>query len=123
MVIAQINGDLTHLMIETRILIGRLVDWVDQAILYLHLNRVAPHSGDGAMNPWGQPSAWRSETGQALRRCGIRTASDLLVALDRTPDRDVSLQKLELSPAFVDSLRDGDWVCNILSWHCPDRPD
>jgi hypothetical protein len=49
-------------MLNTRIPVERLVDWIDQSILFLHLGK--PVEGDG--NPRDQ-----------LRRFGIRTATDL----------------------------------------------
>lgn len=54
--------NLVDVMLNTRIPVERLVDWIDQSILYLHLGR--PAEGDG--NPRDQ-----------LRRYGIRTATDL----------------------------------------------
>jgi hypothetical protein len=54
--------NLVDVMLNTRIPVERLVDWIDQSILFLHLGK--PVEGDG--NPRDQ-----------LRRFGIRTATDL----------------------------------------------
>jgi hypothetical protein len=54
--------NLVDVMLNTRIPVERLVDWIDQSILYLHLGK--PVEGGG--NPRDQ-----------LRRYGIRTATDL----------------------------------------------
>jgi hypothetical protein len=65
---ALAHHDLIDLLLETRIPAGRLVDWVDQAILYLHL--VNPLSEDGARHAY-------AASRQSLRKLGIRTATDL----------------------------------------------
>lgn len=65
--------NLVDVMLNTRIPVERLVDWIDQSILYLHLGK--PVEGEG--NP-------RDE----LRRYGIRTATDLEDAF--RPARDVA---------------------------------
>jgi hypothetical protein len=56
-----VTANLVDLMLNTRIPVDRLVDWVDQAALYLHL---------------GKEERDRSPR-QVLRRYGIRTATDL----------------------------------------------
>jgi hypothetical protein len=65
--------NLVDVMLNTRIPVERLVDWIDQSILYLHLGK--PVEGTG--NPRDQ-----------LRRYGIRTATDLEDAF--RPARDVA---------------------------------
>jgi hypothetical protein len=65
--------NLVDVMLNTRIPVERLVDWIDQSILYLHLGK--PVEGEG--NPRDQ-----------LRRYGIRTATDLEDAF--RPARDVA---------------------------------
>lgn len=57
--------DVVELMLQTRIPVARIVDWVDQAILYLHAG--PPDNGAEA----------RSATLAKLRKYGIRTATDL----------------------------------------------
>ena len=62
------TANLVDLMLYTRMPIGRLVDWIDQAYLYL---RVGGGTSDEA------------ETDRAkLRRLGIRTATDLIDACE-----------------------------------------
>jgi hypothetical protein len=84
-------------MLHTRVPVGRLVDWVDQAHLYLHLDRLEgtwrerqqakPRRGtqDGALPPItagsvSVSSRAGSRTRTALRQFGIRNATDLLKA-------------------------------------------
>lgn len=62
------TADLVNLMLHTRIPVERLVDWIDQALLYLHLSdtRDKQDKDNGGGN-----------RRQALRRLGIRTATDV----------------------------------------------
>lgn len=66
--------DLSDLMLNTRIARSRIVDWVDQAMLYV---QIGPDRGDSK-----QPS-----TRDRLRALGIRTATSLLVAYDQSLER------------------------------------
>jgi hypothetical protein len=63
--------DLVDLMIDTRFPAERIIDWVDQAILYTHLGPEKPQAN--------QPT--RREI---LRAHGIRTASGLVEAFHRS---------------------------------------
>jgi hypothetical protein len=65
--------NLVDVMLNTRIPVERLVDWIDQSLLFLHLGKPV----EGAGNPRDQ-----------LRRYGIRTATDLEDAF--RPARDVA---------------------------------
>jgi hypothetical protein len=58
-------------MLHTRVPPGRLVDWVDQAFLLIHLERANPEAESGP------PARLK------LRRVGIRTATDLLKAFSK----------------------------------------
>lgn len=64
---ALAHHDLVDLLLETRIPAGRLVDWVDQAILCLHLAK--PRQADQADT--------ETSARARLRALGIRTATDL----------------------------------------------
>src|SRR5690349_15672341 len=55
--------NLVDVMLNTRIPVERLVDWVDQSILYLHLGKSPEEGGEGPRDQ--------------LRRYGIRSATDL----------------------------------------------
>jgi hypothetical protein len=60
------TANLVDVMLNTRIPIERLVDWVDQSLLYLHLGR------EGRRLKGGEVSAR-----DKLRRYSVRTATDL----------------------------------------------
>jgi hypothetical protein len=100
-------------MLATRIPVPRLVDWVDQSILYLH-----------TVDETGQ------EIGRKmLRAAGIRTASDL-VAVHASADLWQSLASLGDntwgSPGQLDlliaAIEDDEWMVNVLEWRKDRRP-
>jgi hypothetical protein len=74
---ALAHSDIVELMSSTRIPAGRLVDWTDQAILFL---RVGGERPDGTGSTDGLETT-RSNL-RHLRRFGIRNASDLLQAYE-----------------------------------------
>ena len=104
---ALANHDLIDLLLETRIPAARLIDWLDQAILHLHA-RLSP------------------ELHSALRRAGIRTASDLVTvdgkhrgALISMLGRSMNAEEDELAKVLevlVASLRDDEWRDYIHNW-------
>jgi hypothetical protein len=76
--------DLVDVILHTRVPVGRLVDWVDQAFLLIHLEPVdrkqlSAHRKVPRGSTPNQPST--VPTRIALRRVGIRTATDLLNAM------------------------------------------
>ena len=103
------HHELMDLIIETRIPVPRLIDWVDQAILYLHLT--------------GGSDETARET---LRNYGIRTATDLMRTWDEAKARgDVefkAFKKLlgEDKPyrleVIRDSLLDDEWMQAVSRW-------
>lgn len=109
---ALAHHDLIELMLATRIPVPRLVDWVDQAILYLH---VVDEEGNQFVRTY-------------LRSCGIRTASDLMAAhddLDRweqliTGDKSNAPQRrLDLIHA---AAADDEWIANVQAWRAAPAP-
>ncbi len=97
------HSDIIELMLDTRIPLPTLVDWIDQAILLMHL----PEREDQAI----------------LRGSGIRTATDLEAAYDAARARDAAnaegfLQLLASTvpdtPArlrsVLDALTDDQWM-------------
>jgi hypothetical protein len=62
-----VTGNLVDIILHTRVPVGRLVDWIDQAALQLVVD--PPATSDNA----GRPTTDRTK----LRRLGIRTATDL----------------------------------------------
>jgi hypothetical protein len=119
---ALAHHDLIDLLLETRIPAGRLVDWVDQAILYLHI--VDPAEDDTNGTSCSKKSAKR------LRQLGIRTATDLLTVHAKYKD-DSALARLRRALAddsqndedrnleiLVASLQDNEWLSFIWNWRC-----
>ena len=98
------TANFVDVILHTRVPVGWLVDWVDQAHLYLHLDRLEgtwrerkhaktgtkPQNGGGQSRPGALPlvaegsvtesSRAGSKTRTALRQLGIRNATDLLKA-------------------------------------------
>jgi tetratricopeptide (TPR) repeat protein len=104
------HHELIDLIIETRIPVPRLIDWVDQAILYLHIIG----SGDASS---------RTE----LRKYGIRTATDLICAWNNAVLRgqsEIDAFKRLLGGAqppyrlevIRDVLSDDEWFAAISCW-------
>ena len=104
------HHELIDLIIETRIPVPRLVDWIDQAILYLHITG-------------GSNKADRKK----LRDYGIRTATDLEVAWQKAGDRkDGSLDALRQllggkKPLYRlevirNALSDDEWMQTVTNW-------
>ncbi len=94
------TANLVDVILHTRVPVGRLVDWVDQAHLYLHLDRMdrgwvdrrlhgdkgeAPPGGNLSQGSVKSNSRAGTRTRTVLRQLGIRTATDLLKAFP--PDR------------------------------------
>jgi hypothetical protein len=61
------RSDLVSMMVNTRLPIERLVDWTDQAMLVVLLDRAADATADNQVD----------KRVRALRRIGVRTATDL----------------------------------------------
>jgi hypothetical protein len=98
--------NLVDVILHTRVPVGRLVDWVDQAFLLIHLEPVdrkllSEHRKTGTCeDDWHQRSGVATRI--ALRRVGIRTATDLLKAM---PDTDNLSTAIANSGLDVDQLR------------------
>lgn len=113
------HHDFIDLMMETRIPVARLVDWVDQAILYLHVREgaSAQPTSDGG-----------TDLRTRLRNYGIRTATDLLQVCEAATQRNglaTVLQALSGQPdtdktnriqVIVDSLLDDEWRDYVSNW-------
>jgi hypothetical protein len=116
------HHDLIELMLQTRIPAPRLVDWIDQAILYLHV---------GSSDVEGEPS--RDVSLGRLRAFGIRTATDLEQAhrgAVAQGEKDLG-EFLQILPRFdglpdipritviLTSISDEEWMQNLRWWHDP----
>jgi hypothetical protein len=112
------HHELVDLMLRTRIPAPRLVDWVDQAILYLHTH-VSNSRADDKRN---------DETDTLLKQLklyGIRTATDLEGAYAARPEseRAAFFQRLvkDDQPPYrvqviMDTLVDDEWLASIRHW-------
>lgn len=109
------HGDLVDLMLNTSISSAQLVEWVDQAMLYLRVHDDPAEPGND--NPDG--------TWHALRAMGVRRASDLfdtrsgelrsdVESLARAQGRDEAF--VERLRTLVGLLRTDEWFANILHW-------
>jgi hypothetical protein len=97
--------NLVDVILHTRVPVGRLVDWVDQAFLLIHLEPVerkqlAEERRIGSLADLDPRSGIRTRI--ALRRVGIRTATDLLKAMPDPDEPGPALRGLGLD---VDQLR------------------
>lgn len=113
---ALAHHDLVDLFFKTRISAARLVDWVDQAVLQLYLEQVpgVDRAGDvGAVT--------------ALRRQGIRTATDFTRAVEVPDKRDSVVRALRSRTAgasdvdgcvelLKQTLSDSEWAGPIRRW-------
>ncbi len=108
---ALAHHDLVELMLGTRIPVPRLVDWVDQAILYLH-------TVDERGKPYGR---------EHLRACGIRTASDLITVHDKAELWQALLSSDPVQPGVrlnvvAEAIADDEWMTDILAWRHSENP-
>jgi hypothetical protein len=71
--------NLVDVILHTRAPVGRLIDWIDQAFLLIHLDPASRAEMNSARSAGNNPPGG-AETRLALRRIGIRSATDLLRA-------------------------------------------
>jgi hypothetical protein len=91
------TANLVDVLLHSRVPVGRLVDWVDQAHLYLHLEP-KPRGGGGPR--------------QTLRSLGIRTATGLEDAMRQSPDGEPVARGLVSAEANQQLLDDLCWALN-----------
>ena len=144
---ALAHADIVSLMSSTRIAAAELVDWVDQAILYLRVGGdAAAHRADKKprgtdARPPTEPPIVRDNLCH-LRSYGIRTATDLLQAYEQATrrgggDRDkeqAEVQALRTSlelpskpdgpvstiQTVIDTLPDEEWFTQVRNWRNPE---
>jgi hypothetical protein len=111
---ALAHGSLSDLLLHTRIPAGRLIDWVDQAVLYSHTALRYPD---------------RRALFDALRSMGVRTATDLLEitneerrpagrtnlisALAATHPGLLSTEQLDM---LLAAISDAEWMSHLCRW-------
>jgi hypothetical protein len=128
------HHDLPALMMHTRIPVGRLVHWTDQAILFLHVAATAEEA------PEGDREADTSEARlRRLKQYGIHTATDFEAAYvaarnraekeretNGTSSRELEAFLLLLDDSgtplprvqvILDAVRDEQWMPNLRHWH------
>jgi hypothetical protein len=98
------TANLVDVILHTRVPVGRLVDWVDQAYLYLHLAPPAKRRRDG----------WVGSERANFRRVGIRTATDLEDAMGRRADHETEDVPPSLEDPVTRSLNDA-WKADGVS--------
>jgi hypothetical protein len=122
------HHDLIDLILATRIPIPRLVDWLDQSVLYLHLSgeRLTPEVASDAK---AEPLAGGALR-QSLRMYGIRTATEFIRTyeaaregnqLDAYAEIITTLKpnaKLQVSAFQIlhDALADDEWIAALKHW-------
>jgi hypothetical protein len=139
---ALAHADIVDLMSSTRIAAAELVDWTDQAILYLRVGGDAAAHCAGDVAPGSLPPKIRDNLCH-LRSYGIRTATDLVQAYDQAirrggGDRDREQGEIELlraalelpsAPAgapistiqtIIDTLSDEEWFVQVRNWRDPE---
>jgi hypothetical protein len=106
------HHDLIDLILRTRIPVPVLIDWVDQAILFLHTRTSPTEENKSALN--------------ILKSYGIRTATDLEHSYKLAEKRGEKNKFLNIIPAPKDSskpvqvirdaLTDDEWMRSIKNW-------
>ena len=104
--------NLVDVLLHTRAPVGRLVDWIDQAFLLIHLDSATRDeieqarkstsltSGADAAIPIGCGAATRI----ALRRIGVRSATDFLKTFNEADVSEQCVRKCGLEPGQVQLL-------------------
>ena len=111
-----VSANLVDVLLHTRVPVARLVDWLDQAILLIHLP-AEPIVVDqrGLTHKKREENASKGGLGQhprrALRACGIRSATDLFRALSEHRDPD---QRQQLIAVLEKDIEPGA----LLSLYC-----
>jgi hypothetical protein len=112
------HHNIVDLMLWTRIPTARLVDFVDQSILYLHVRGPAGAAGDGS----------EEDAQELLRRHGIRSATDLerayALASGRSQDEGERLlgmldghgAEVRRLRVVLDAMEDDEWMVYVRNW-------
>jgi hypothetical protein len=114
------TADIVDLMVNTRIPAGRLVDWIDQAILLTHLGMTRKEGNDG------------EKTRTELLSYGIRTASSLIEACGGVDSQDhdgaranflSSLDNADHLRSLAVAVRSNSNLALIRTWRGVETPD
>jgi hypothetical protein len=142
------HHDLIDLMLETRIPVPRLVDWIDQAILYLHLEMgdmeaghedkklpnpngnvadEAEHEEEKLPNPNGNVAYMEGlrNLNTFLQDNCIRTATDFIVTYNKGEkgalQRRATDDLRSRLQVLFESLEDDEWLDHIRHWRDSSR--
>ncbi len=123
-----VHSDLIDLILQTRIPLSVLVDWIDQGILYIH---VVESAGPKSSSPGKteEESELSMTSLQTLRKYGIRTATDLEQVYCSACKRDKLDEVFNILPktsehapsplqSILDALKDDEWLSYIRRWRC-----
>jgi hypothetical protein len=115
------HHNLIELLLRTRIPAPRLVDLVDQGILYLHARDDAP--SDTSAKDGSSPAAKDGAASLILRKLkslGIRTATDFEQAFRHTTSRAALLGRFGADAPRLEliafALEDDEWMPQLRSW-------
>lgn len=118
---------MVDLMLWTRIPTSRLVDLVDQAILYLHVRGPVDLGTPATTDADADPDEVEDGARILLCRYGIRTATDLERAVARAGERSQRErdQLLDILPGpsavsrlriVLDAMEDDEWLAYVRNW-------
>src|SRR5664279_2413675 len=104
--------NLVDVILHTRAPVGRLIDWIDQAFLLIHLDPASRAEINSHRSASGDTVGGGAATRLALRRIGVRSATDLLRAFSvsdalSSPQRAISTDALSargLDPDQMETL-------------------
>jgi hypothetical protein len=125
---ALAHGNIVDLLLQTRIQGGRLIDWVDQAILYIHTSAGCLPASDGSDSQKSEQQKRRALF-DALRAAGIRTATDLDRAGRTMTGRQEIIKALSESLTeerlhlIVRSVEEAQWMPNLRRWRDDPQPE
>lgn len=116
------HHDLIELLLKTRIPATQLLDWVDQAILFIHCANTSDPVADGGKNA---PSVLAQ-----LRDYGIRTATELRRAYDEAENQNAFLTIVRtpsgrppIIKVVLDAIKEEEWMDALVHWrNQPARP-
>jgi hypothetical protein len=124
------HHDLPSLMMYTRIPVGRLVHWTDQAILFLHVAATSETNGASErrlarLKAYGIHTATDLEAACRYRADRVKKGSTgkpaheeleafLYLLGETTAGRGRPLPRIEV---ILDALKDEQWMTNLRYWH------
>lgn len=125
------HHDLIDLMLETRIPVPRLVDWIDQAVLYLHLQTDSSNDEESESENPQTPNRKVPET-EGLRDLraflfdnSIRTATDFMATYQRRENSTLhsraTVDQQSRLLVLAEVLKDDEWLDHIRHWRASSR--